>query len=79
MGGKPQFLSSQRIKVIGLDEETSERYAIIINHLRERGTPVPTNDLWIAASAMQYGLKVITADRHFLRIPQILTEYYQTS
>ena len=74
-----EFLSSPGVKVIGLDEETSERYAIIINHLRERGTPVPTNDLWIAASAMQYGLKVLTADRHFLRIPQVLTEYYQAS
>ncbi|MHB8481698.1 MAG: PIN domain-containing protein [Nitrospiria bacterium] len=74
-----EFLSASRVKVIDIDEETSERYAIIINYLREQGTPVPTNDLWIAASAMQHGLKVLTTDRHFLRMPQIMTEYYQTA
>jgi predicted nucleic acid-binding protein len=36
------------------------------------GTPIPTNDFWIAASAMQYGLTVVTTDAHFLKIPQIL-------
>ncbi|MBI1819019.1 MAG: type II toxin-antitoxin system VapC family toxin [Nitrospirae bacterium] len=74
-----EFLSAPRVKVLNIDEETSERYAIIFNHLREHGTPVPTNDLWIAASAMQHGLKVLTTDRHYLRMPQIITEYYQTS
>jgi len=72
-----EFLSSPRVKVLAIDEETSERYAAIINHLRIRGTPIPTNDLWISASAMQYGLKVLTTDSHYLKIPQIITEYYQ--
>jgi predicted nucleic acid-binding protein len=35
-----------------------------------------TNDVWIAASAMQYGLKVLTTDRHYIEIPQIITEYH---
>jgi tRNA(fMet)-specific endonuclease VapC len=54
----------------------SERYAAIINYLRKNGTPIPTNDIWIAASAMEYGLKVITTDRHYLNIPLIITEFY---
>lgn len=74
-----EFLSSPRVKVIDIDDETSERYAVIMNHLRLKGVPVPTNDLWIAASAMQHGLKVLTTDNHYLNIPQIITEYYQAS
>ena len=69
-----KFLSSPRVQVLEIDEETSERYATIVNHLRTIGKPVPTNDLWIAASAMQHGLKVLSTDRHFLSIPQILAE-----
>jgi predicted nucleic acid-binding protein len=36
---------------------------------------IPTNDLWIAASAMQHGLKVLTADAHFLKVQQVITEH----
>ena len=35
-----------------------------------------TNDVWIAASAMQYGLKVLTTDKHYIEVPQIITEYH---
>jgi len=69
-----EFLETPRVRVYPIDGETSERYAAVWLHLRERGTPIPTNDLWIAASAMQHGLSVLTADRHFLKIPQVLTK-----
>jgi predicted nucleic acid-binding protein len=71
------FLSSPRVIIAGIDEETSERYAVIVQSLRVKGTPIPTNDLWIAASAMQHGLKVLTTDKHYLEIPQIITEYFE--
>lgn len=67
-----QFLASSRTSALAVDEETAERYAVILNALWNAGTPIPTNDIWIAASAMQYGLVVITTDAHFLKIPQIL-------
>jgi predicted nucleic acid-binding protein len=67
-----QFLASSRVSVVPVDEETAERYAVILDALWNAGTPIPTNDIWIAASAMQYGLAVITTDAHFLKIPQIL-------
>ncbi len=73
------FLSSARVRVVEIDEETSERYAAIVDQLRIKGTPIPTNDLWIAASAMQHGLKVLTTDKHYLEVPQIITQYYQVS
>jgi len=69
-----RFLSSPRVRIIAMDQDTSFRYAIIYNYLRSHGTPIPTNDLWIAASAMQYGLKILTTDRHFLLIPHVLKE-----
>ncbi len=69
-----EFLMSPRVSMIEIDEETSERYAIIVNYLREQGTPIPTNDIWIAASAMQYGLKIITSDKHYLKVPLVLVE-----
>jgi len=71
------FLSSPRVIVAEIDEETSERYAVIVQSLRMKGTPIPTNDLWIAASAMQHGLKVLTTDKHYLEVLQIITEYFE--
>ena len=68
-----EFLATPRVRVHSLDSDTSERYAAVWLHLRREGTPIPTNDLWIAASAMQHGLAVLTADRHFLKVPQVLT------
>ncbi len=71
------FLSSPRVIIAEIDEETSERYAVIVQSLRMKGTPIPTNDLWIAASAMQHGLKILTTDKHYLEVPQIITEYFE--
>jgi predicted nucleic acid-binding protein len=68
-----RFLASSRVSVVAVDEETAERYAVILDGLWTVGTPIPSNDIWIAASAMQYGLKVVTTDAHFLRVPQIVT------
>jgi predicted nucleic acid-binding protein len=71
-----QFLASPRARVLGLDEETADRYAVILNSLRSAGTPIPTNDVWIAASAMQHGFRVVTADRHFQEVRQILVDFF---
>lgn len=74
-----EFLTSPRVGVLPVDQETSERYAVILCSLMEKGTPVPTNDVWIAASAMQYGLKLLTTDAHYKKISQIILEYYEAS
>lgn len=70
------FLNSPRITILSVDEETSDRYAEILNALLAAGTPIPTNDIWIAASAMQYGLRVVTTDAHFRLMPQILVDWF---
>ena len=70
-----RFLSSLRVSVTNIDRETAERYAVILNSLWQAGTPIPTNDIWIAASVMQHGLRVLTSDAHYQKIPQILVDY----
>jgi tRNA(fMet)-specific endonuclease VapC len=68
------FTSSPRVEVLRVDEETVTPYAAIQHELRRRGTPVSPNDLWIAATAYQHGLRVLTLDRDFLKIPQVIVE-----
>jgi len=58
-----------------MDEETAERYAGILNGLWTIGRPIPTNDLWIAASAMQYGLTLLTTDAHCKHVTQVLVHH----
>ena len=70
-----RFLDSPRVNLIDVDEATAERYAVIFTTLRAAGTPIPTNDLWIAASSMQHGLRLLTLDSHFTKVPQILTQF----
>lgn len=67
-----QFLDSARVDTITLDEETSEFYAQVFSGLRQKGRPIPSNDLWLAASALQHGLAVATYDDHFRHINGLL-------
>lgn len=64
------------MRSVVLDEETAERYAMILGTLRKKGRPIPTNDIWIAACAMQHGAKLLTTDRHFSHVDQIVAELF---
>ncbi|MBU8910312.1 MAG: type II toxin-antitoxin system VapC family toxin [Desulfobacterales bacterium] len=63
------FLDSPRVVIHSIDVETADFYASILNNLKLAGTPIPTNDIWIAAVAFQQGYKIFTKDRHFNLIP----------
>lgn len=67
-----QFLDSPRMNLYVVDENTAEYYSSILNQLKRNGTPIPTNDIWIAATAFQYGLQLYTADKHFSNIAGLL-------
>ena len=69
------FISTPRISIIKISIETSEFYSVILEQLRKNGTPIPTNDIWIAASAMEYGAHLATLDKHFQYIAGLLTIY----
>ncbi len=70
-----QFRQSDRVHLVACTEETAERYAMIYAYLRQNGRPIPANDLWIAASAMEHSAQMLTADAHFLNLPQILVAF----
>jgi tRNA(fMet)-specific endonuclease VapC len=71
------FLDSPRVRLVTMDEETSVFYATIYAGLRKAGKPIPTNDLWIAASAMQHGLVLLTLDSHFEHVSQVIIRLYE--
>lgn len=70
------FLQSPRVLTVRIGRATAERYAAIHSDLRTRGQMIPTNDLWIAACAMEHGLPLVTCDKHFDRVRQIIVRYY---
>lgn len=72
-----KFLASPRAEVLPIDAESAERYAVILDALRAAGAPIPTNDVWIAASAMQHGLALVTTDAHYRKVPQIVVRLYE--
>ena len=63
------FIQSPTISIIPVSQDTAEIYAQIKYGLGKLGKPIPSNDLWIAAHAMETGSVLVTYDRHFLKIP----------
>lgn len=66
------FTESPRVRIAPLTYASAERYAHIYAYLHSVGRPVPTNDLWIAACAMEHGAELITGDGHFEHMPQVV-------
>lgn len=66
------LLSKPAVAVLYPTRHTAEHYARLYVQLKRAGTPVPDNDLWIAALVLENDLRLITRDRHFHRIPQLL-------
>lgn len=66
-----RFLASPRVSVLFPDEQTTHAYAGLFAQLRTQGTPIPTNDLWIAALAVQHDLLLCSRDAHFDHLPQL--------
>ena len=69
--GLARFLNSPRVDVLLADEDTTHHYARLFHHLRRQGTPIPTNDIWIAALVVQHQLYLFARDAHFDHLPQI--------
>lgn len=56
-------------RVLEIDEETTLSYAAVRRELKKAGTPIPSNDAWIAALCRQHSLPVVSRDRHFDAVP----------
>ena len=63
------FLTLPGVEIAYLNRETTERYGMLYKILRTQGTPIPTNDIWIAAISMETGSRLISYDEHFNKVP----------
>lgn len=70
-----EFMKSPRVEAVVLSPDTSAFFAKTVNDMRSPGTPIPSNDLWIAACAMENGATIATYDKHFSNIPGLLTVF----
>jgi tRNA(fMet)-specific endonuclease VapC len=66
-----RFLLKSAVRVLYADEQTTHHYAAIYRQLRKQGTPIPTNDMWIAALVLQHSLVLFARDTHFDLLPQL--------
>lgn len=67
-----QFLLKPGVGVLFADDLTTQQYGSIYRQLREQGTPIPTNDMWVAALVLQHDLALYARDHHFDHLPQIV-------
>ena len=63
-----RFLRHEAVEFVQIGRITSDRYSRIAAQLRAQGTPIPSNDVWIAAQAMEHGGELVTSDKHFEKI-----------
>jgi tRNA(fMet)-specific endonuclease VapC len=66
-----RLLLKSRVGVLYADDQTTHHYAAIYRQLRKQGTPIPTNDMWIAALVLQHSLVLLARDSHFDVLPQL--------
>ncbi len=68
-----EFMAGPRVRLLSVTDRTSVFYARVYGALRRKARPIPANDLWIAASAMEHGLVLLSFDRHFGEIDGLVS------
>lgn len=71
LGDLTEFLRQPVVQVLAVDEEVARIYGEIVSELRAAGRPLPTNDIWIAATAVRFGATVLTFDSHYRAIGRV--------
>jgi tRNA(fMet)-specific endonuclease VapC len=72
-----QFMQHEAVEMVPVGNLTADRYSRIASYLKLQGTPIPSNDIWIAAQTMEYGAELITSDRHFEKIAGLVCTIFQ--
>jgi len=67
-----RFLVKDGVSVLFADDQTTHHYAALFRQLRKQGTPIPTNDMWLAALVLQHNLVLHARDKHFDHLPQLI-------
>ncbi len=65
------YLKNPAVKVVPVSEKTTRYYANVFRELKVKGRPIPQNDIWIAATALECGSPLFTYDSHFSTIPML--------
>jgi tRNA(fMet)-specific endonuclease VapC len=71
-----RFLDHDAVEIAPLGEVTADRYSRIVMQLKKDGSPIPINDVWIAAQAMEHGAELLTSDRHFEQVAGLATTIF---
>ena len=66
-----RFLLKPRVGILYADDQTTYHYANIFRQLRKQETPIPTNDMWVAALTLQHSLVLFARDAHFDALAQL--------
>lgn len=67
-----EFLALPGVETIAVTPDIAERYGLLVSHLARQGTPIPTNDIWIAASTLESGARLVTYDPHFYHVAGLI-------
>ena len=67
------FLGLPGISIAPVSDRVAERYGSLVTTLRKLGTPLPTNDVWIASIAIETGARMLSLDEHFQGIPAVIS------
>jgi tRNA(fMet)-specific endonuclease VapC len=67
-----RFLLKGGVRVLFADDQTTHHYASVFRQLRKQGTPIPTNDMWLAALVLQHNVALHARDKHFAHLPQLV-------
>jgi len=70
------FLDQPGVRFLETGMAAAEKYGLLVKNLRVAGTPLPTNDIWIAAAALSMGAALLTRDRHFEKISGLFVVGY---
>lgn len=72
-----RFLSHEAVEMIKIGDITADRYSRIAVQLKQQGTPIPSNDIWIAAQTMEFGAELVTMDKHFEKIKGLVYRRFE--
>jgi len=67
-----RFLGNPYVEFLPVNHTTAEYFGTLAAGLRQQGTPIPTNDMWIAAQALERAVTVLSDDMHFGQVQGIL-------
>jgi len=68
-----EFLTEPQARIADVTRRTAEIYGEFLTLLQKQATPIPTNDIWIAAVAHEHSAVLLTRDRHFIHLPEVVT------